>query len=107
MNTKNYTEEMTKELIDAYLLADKDYAVVELFSEKWNKSSKSIIGKLSKEGVYAKKEYITKVGKKPITKKELVSDLADVLGIDAEKIQGLEKMPKLELEFLIETIKNI
>lgn len=104
---KNYTNEMTKELVEAYLASDKDYSVVELYSEKWDKSSKSIIGKLSKEGIYAKKEYTTKVGERPVTKKEMVFNVANLLGVDPDKIQTLEKMSKIELVFLISNIEKI
>ena len=45
---------------------------VEELADELGKSIKSVIGKLSREGVYQKTEYLTKTGEKPITKKELV-----------------------------------
>lgn len=99
-----YTEENTALLVNRYLEAkDKDAVILELM-ELFEKPKKSIIGKLSKEGVYERKTYKTKQGKDPISKKEYINRIASALGTDPELIQGLSKTPKLELEFLTELI---
>ena len=76
----NYTEEQVKDMIDEYS-AEPTRHTVEILAKRYDKSVKSIIGKLSREGVYKKTEYTTKTGEKPITKLELVEDLALLLEI--------------------------
>lgn len=99
-----YTEENTVLLVNKYLEAEnKDEVILELM-ELFEKPKKSIIGKLSKEGVYQRKTYKTKQGKDPISKKEYIDKIAQALGTDPELIQGLTKTPKLELEFLADLI---
>jgi hypothetical protein len=104
-----YSEEQVKLMKEMYLDAnteeERDEVVLEL-AELLDKPKKSIISKLNIEKVYIKKEYKTKTGDKPITKKEMIFNLALLLKIDPEKIQGVEKTPKLELKFLIESIEN-
>ena len=65
-----------------------------------DKSVKSIIGKLSREGVYRKTEYTTKTGEKPVTKLELVSRTSRKTRIDITALAGLEKAPKAALKAL-------
>ncbi len=100
----NYTEEQVQYMITAYQ-TQPCRETVENLAEEFNKSIKSIIGKLSREGVYRKTEYKTKTGENPITKKELVEELAGALGIDSSKIAGLEKAPKADLKNLVEATK--
>ena len=69
-----------------------------------NKSVKSIIGKLSREGVYLKTVYKTKTGEDPITKKEIVADIASILDISPDWIAGLEKSkerPKKSIQQIV------
>jgi Zn-dependent M32 family carboxypeptidase len=73
---------------------------VENLAETLDKSIKSIIGKLSREGVYKKTVYKTKTGEDPETKKEIVQDLAEKLDLEYETIAGLEKSPKAALKIL-------
>lgn len=95
----NYTEEQTIEMVAAYV-ETPTRETVEKLAEKYEKSLKSIIGKLSREGVYQRQSYKTKTGETPVTKEELVSEIAAGLEIDLEKLIGLEKTPK-------QTLKNI
>jgi hypothetical protein len=73
---------------------------VEELSQELNKSVKSIIGKLSREGVYRKTEYTTKAGEKPVTKLELVIELGERLELQEWELAGLEKAPKTALKAL-------
>ena len=84
---KRYIEEPTRETVDD-------------LAEELDKSVKSIIGKLSREGVYRKTVYKTKTGEDPETKKEIVESIADTLDIDYEPVAGLEKSPKAALKVL-------
>ena len=95
----NYTEEQTKYMIEVYS-KNPERGTVELLAQELDKSTKSIIGKLSREGVYGRESYVTKTGEKPITKVELVASIADSLGVSVDSLEGLEKTPKGVLKLL-------
>ena len=101
----NYTEEQVKEMVAQYS-ENPTRETVEELAEEFNKSIKSIIGKLSREGVYEKTVYKTKTGEDPITKKELVEELSELVGIEYSMISGLEKSPKIDLKRLVDIIKE-
>ena len=95
----NYTQEQVDLMIEAYK-SNPSRETVENLAEDLNKSVKSIIGKLSREGVYKKTIYKTKTGEDPETKKEIVQELAEKLDINYEAVAGLEKAPKTALKIL-------
>ena len=97
----NYTEEQVCHMVEAYK-EKPERATVEMLAEDLNKSIKSIIGKLSREGVYKKTVYKTKAGEDPVTKKELVENLSELVGIKYELIAGLEKSPTIDLKRLVD-----
>ena len=98
--TVNYTPEMTASLVEAYK-ANPTEATVKEFAGTFNKTVKSIVAKLSKEGVYVKKEYKTKKGETPVSKATLVAVLAEKAGKSAEAFDSLEKANKAVLEALV------
>ena len=95
----NYTQEQVDLMIEAYK-SNPSRETVENLAEDLDKSVKSIIGKLSREGVYKKTIYKTKTGEDPETKKEIVQELAERLEINYEAVAGLEKAPKTALKIL-------
>jgi len=97
----NYTKEQTQYIVEKYE-SDPTIETVNDLAEEMEKSSKSIIGKLSREGVYRRSVYTTKSGCAPITKIELVSLIASNLDLDEERqlLEGLEKAPKQVLVLL-------
>lgn len=99
----NYSKEMTAELVKAYVENPTRDTVAKLASS-YGKSEKSVIGKLSKEGVYIRSVYTTKTGEKPVTKSEIVQELAEKLEIEVSSLEGLEKSPKASLKILLEAI---
>ena len=101
----NYTEQQVQHMIEEYK-NNPTRETVENLAEELNKSIKSIIGKLSREGVYQKTVYKTKTGEDPVTKKELVEELSDLVGIEYHRIAGLEKSPKIDLKRLVEILKE-
>jgi hypothetical protein len=101
----SYTKEMTKEMVEAYV-ENPTRETVDMLSEKFEKSVKSIIGKLSREGVYRREVYTTKAGSKPITKLELVAEIAAGLEIEDWRLEGLEKAPKLALKAIAEVLSD-
>jgi len=101
----NYTEQQVQHMIEEYK-NNPTRETVENLAEELNKSIKSIIGKLSREGVYQKTVYKTKTGEDPVTKRELVEELSDLVGIEYNMIAGLEKSPKIDLKRLVEILKE-
>ena len=102
----NYTDAQVEHMVEAYQ-AKPDRTTVNMLAEDFDKSIKSIIGKLSREGVYQKAVYKTKTGEIPVTKAQLVENLAMLLEIPSSKIMGLEKAPKQDIKFLHDTIGGI
>ena len=99
----NYTQEQVKYMVAEYT-SNPTRETVENLADELEKSIKSIIGKLSREGVYRKTEYTTKTGEKTITKVELVEELAELLELETSVLAGLEKAPKTALKALREAI---
>lgn len=95
----NYTEEQTEYIINEYKKEPCMHTVLCL-AEELNKTHKSIIGKLSREGVYERAVYKSKGGELPVTKNEIVCNIAENLGIEVEYLAGLEKAPKSTLKAL-------
>jgi len=95
----NYTEEVTAFLVEKYT-ENPSMETVVLLAEKYDKTVKSIIGKLSREGVYQRAVYTSKSGEAPVTKVELVNNIAENLGIEVENLLGLDKSPKSALKTL-------
>jgi hypothetical protein len=102
----NYTQEEVSVMIDRYT-ADPSRDTVDALAMELNKSVKSIIGKLSREGVYQKAIYRTKTGELPITKAELIVELANIMSSDSSKMMGLEKAPKQDLKYLLEEVRGL
>lgn len=95
----NYTERETDYIVTWYK-ENPSMTTVQSLAEELGKSTKSIIGKLSREGVYERAIYKNKSGDLPITKVEIVSSIADNLGVEIESLAGLEKAPKATLRTL-------
>ena len=95
----NYSAEQTVQMVEAYQ-ASPGRVTVEKLANDMDKSVKSIIGKLSREGVYRREIYKTKTGDIPITKSEIVSTIAETLGLEVESLTGLDKAPKSTLKNL-------
>jgi len=99
---KQYSERETRELIEAYS-ENPCLETVDVLSVRFNKTRKSIIAKLSKEGVYQTLGYRTKRGEVPITKLEMVRSIESAL--DCE-FPGLDKTPKPTLKNLMSLIND-
>ena len=97
----NYTEEETANIVQQYM-DNPTRETVDRLAQVYNKSARSIIGKLAKEGVYQRVEYRTKTGEVPVTKLEIVEEIQSQLGCEA--LTGLEKAPKHTLKTLKEAL---
>jgi len=102
----NYTEEQVQYMVDQYT-AKPNRDTVDLLADELNKSIKSIIGKLSREGVYQKAIYRTKTGEVPMTKGEIIVKVVYLLDADYERLAGLEKSPKQDLKYLYELVMGV
>jgi len=92
-----YTTEEVEFLLEEYAV-NKD---IEDIANKLGKTPRSVIGKLSRLGVYEKKQYLSKTGERPVTKLEYCARIAQALGIEVE---GLEKAPKDVLKRISEKL---
>ena len=101
----NYTQEQVDFMKNTYS-EEPTRETVQKLSNEMNKSVKSIIGKLSREGIYQKTEYLSKTGERPITKKQMVIIIAKELVGDSSKLEGLEKAPKADLKYLLDLVSE-
>lgn len=86
--TEEYSIEPTRETVDA-------------LAERLNKTPRSIIAKLSALGVYQKTERVTKRGEPVVMKAELVAKVQNAIG---RELPSLNKMTKVDLQFMIEAL---
>lgn len=103
----NYTKQQTDYIVGNYS-ADPNMDTVNSLAQELGKSPKSIIGKLSREGVYKRSAYVSKTGDTPVTKVELVKMISYNLSLtdfDAD-LEGLEKAPKQVLFLLEKTTRK-
>lgn len=105
VKTVNYTDSQTSELVSAYS-ANPSRDLVEQFAEKFNKSVRSIVAKLSREGVYEKKEYISKTGEKPVAKDAFADSIGAILSLTESDITSLAKANKKALQAIFNALAN-
>jgi hypothetical protein len=111
VKTPNYTDEQTAAIKAAYLeVADKAYAdrkaMVESLAEKFGKSAKSIVAKLTREGVYKAAEYVTKQGDKPEKKDDTATAIGAVLRLSEADTDSLAKANKRPLVAIMHALAN-
>jgi transposase-like protein len=96
---QNYSPEMTKQIVEAY----KSGQTVEQIAAQTGKSTRSIVAKLSREGVYQAK---TKAkGTQTVRKAELITQIAYAIGTSEELIESLEKATKEALELIAQAVR--
>ena len=90
-----YTPEQT-----ATIVADYQAGIsVEAIATSMGKSARSVIAKLSREGVYVAKGKAQ--GATTVRKAQLIEVIAARLGVPAERLESLEKATKEALELLV------
>jgi hypothetical protein len=95
--TPNYTDDMVNAMVADYQDNPSKDTVAKLASE-FNKSTRSIVAKLVREGVYQAAPRVTKTGAPVVRKSEIVSQIQDQLGVE---LLTLEKASKQDLESLL------
>ena len=101
-----YTEEVVEYIIKSYE-TNPCRETVNALAEEYEVSPRSVIGKLSKLGVYRRNDYTPKYADKPISKEEIVSHLAHELDIDLDRLSGLSKAQKPPLLLLIDRLVEL
>ena len=100
MATANYTEQQTKEMVAKYEAAPtKD--TVEAIAEQFGKNTRSVIAKLSREGVYKAQPRTTKSGEPVVLKQELVDSIQVHFGTE---LPSLVKASKADLQKIVDFI---
>ena len=97
---KNYTDEMVAQMTEAYT-ANPTRDTVDALAKRFGKSVRSIIAKLSREGVYVAQPKVTKTGEPVVRKAELVSVVEAHFGI---ALPTLVKASKADLQRLVDNI---
>ncbi len=97
---KNYTDEMVAYMTEQYV-ANPTRETVEALAQEFGKSVRSIIAKLSREGVYVAQPKVTKTGEPVVRKAELVAQLEAHFEV---AIPTLVKASKADLQKLVDTI---
>ena len=97
---KNYTDEQVSMMVDAYVKSPtRD--TVDMIADKLGKTARSVIAKLSREGVYVAQPKVTKSGAPIVTKAELVARIEATL---ESELPTLAKASKTDLQKLVSLI---
>ena len=99
---KNYTDEMVNAMTEQYV-ANPTRETVDALAEQFGKTTRSIIAKLSREGVYVAQPRTTKSGEPVISKSELVAQISEHFGIE---MPTLVKAGKQDLQKLVDAISQ-
>lgn len=99
MTNQNYTPEQTAQLVAKY----KDGTTVESLAEMFGKTTRSIVAKLSREGVYQAKSKTS--GTVRVKKAELVDRIATLCGANPEAFDSLEKANHEVLEAILTNLQ--
>ena len=97
---KNYTDAMVEKMTEAYE-ANPTRETVEVLANEFGKSVRSIIAKLSREGVYVAQPKVTKTGEPVVREAELVALLEARFGTT---MPTLVKASKADLQKLIDKV---
>ena len=99
-----YSPEQTVELVEAYK-ADASETTVQTYAEKFGKSVRSIVAKLSREGVYKRKEYVSKTGEKPVKKEEMADEFQQIFGLTESEADSITKANKTALKKILDFVR--
>ena len=100
--TVNYTPEQTETLKSEYLAG----ATVESIAIAMGKSVRSVVAKLSREGVYTPKQYVSKTGEKPVKKDTVADSIGLVLNMTESEVESLTKANKTALNKIFAALAN-
>lgn len=98
---QNYTPEQTQDMIAAYQAG----TTVEQIAEALGKSVRSVVAKLSREGVYTPKQRA--VGQARRTRADLAQELAERCELNAQQQDNLAKCNHDVLEQLVARVRGL
>ena len=93
---KNYTESMVAEMHEVYGSTTTRESV-ESLATKFGKSTRSVIAKLSREGIYVPMERKTKTGEPIVRKAELVAQIETHYGSELPRLVKATKADLIKL----------
>jgi len=96
----NYTPEATATIVEGY----KAGKTVEALAAEVGKTARSVVAKLSKEGVYKSKA--KEVGKREMLKAEMVAVISAEIGVSEEVLESLEKATGPALMHVLRALRN-
>ena len=99
--TVNYSPEQTAQMIADYQAGTS----VETIAEKFGKTVRSVVAKLSREKVYVAKAYKTKSGETPIKKDTHADFIGEALSLSEADTESLTKANKVALAKIADFIK--
>ena len=98
----NYTPEQVTKMVTEY----QSGTTVESIAEALGKSVRSVVAKLSREGVYVAKTYVSKSGE-PVAKKDMVADsIGLILRLTEAETESLTKANKTALSKIFAALAN-
>lgn len=100
----NYTPEQTNKLLE--LWNDGKGMTVEQLATEFNKGTRSIISKLSREKVYTAKVYVSKTGNKPVKKDEQATAIGNILQLTENDADSLTKANKSALQKIVSALSS-
>jgi len=103
--TVNYTADQSAQIVAEYV-ANPTAETVEALATQMGKTTRSIVAKLAREGVYKKKEYTSKTGEKVQKKDETADAIGAVLKLTEAEIESLTKANKTALVKIFEALAN-
>ena len=98
---KNYTDEMVVSMTEQYV-ANPTRETVDSLAQEFGKTTRSIIAKLSREGIYKAQPRTTKTGEPVISKAQYVSAISNHFEVE---LPTLVKAGKQDLQRLAEVLE--
>lgn len=98
-----YTTEITNKLVEDY----KAGKSIEDLALELDTPKRSVIAKLSSLGIYKRKEYLNKRGEPPVRKEEYINRISELLDINIDLLESMEKTTKTALTLLVRQIEAI
>jgi len=101
--TPNYTDEMVDAMVAEYS-SNPTKDTVSALAREFNKSTRSIVAKLVREGVYKAQPRTTSTAAPVVLKSEIVAEISLELGATAG-FPSLEKASKADLQNLLALVQ--
>ena len=98
-----YTKETTEQIVSQY----RGGIPVDQIATSLDVPSRSVIAKLSSLGVYQKKSYLNKRGEAPVKKEVYIEQVADLLSVEVDRLESLEKCNKSVLQLIIRALQQV